>query len=254
MSSDIGIFQKIRLVITLIYLIILLPLLVAGMAILMIVSLGRLQDFLIRWVGHIFGRSTMAVAGVRMDIRYHGTKPEEPAVFLMNHCSTLDLFIITSLHLPRVRFIAKKELQYNPFFWAIAKMTGQIMIDRKDTRKALQQLNEAYKHIRKNRLSIMFAPEGTRSRTGKIMPFKSGAFHTAVDLGYPVVPIYIEGAYELCPGNSLLTRPGTVTIHIHEPVDTSGWDKKNIREYRDEMRRRYLEWNGEIETEKANTV
>lgn len=254
MSSDAGVFQKIRMVITLIYLLFLLPLLVIGMAILMIVSLGKLQDFLTRWVGHILGRSTMAVAGVRMDIRYYGPKPKEPAIFLMNHSSTLDLFIIISLHLPRVRFIAKKELLYNPFFWAIARMTGQIMIDRRDARKALKQLNEAYRHIRKNRLSIMFAPEGTRSETGKIMSFKPGAFLTAIELGYPVVPIFIEGAYELCPGKSLITRPGTVTVHIHEPIATSDWNKNNIRAYREDIRRRYLEWNGEIVSQKVHSI
>lgn len=245
MNKQPGLLQKFRMIVTLVWLIVLLPILSAAMILLMLLSLGRLQDFLIKWIGYILGRTTLAVAGVRVQVHYHDKKPEEPAVFLINHSSTLDLFIVISIMLPRIRFIAKRELLYNPFFWIIIKASGQIMIDRKDSRKAFYQLQEAYKHIRKNRLSLMFAPEGTRSQTGRIGPFKSGAFHTAINLGYPIIPIYFEGTYDLCPGRSLITRPGTVHVHFHEPVDTSSLDKNNIRDFKEKIRARYQKWNGE---------
>lgn len=233
------------MVITLIYFLILLPILSVLTILLAILSFGKLENFLTRWIGYIMGRSGLAVAGVRIKFRYYGEKPKEPAVFLFNHSSTLDLFIVVSLFLPRVRFIAKRELQYNPFFWILARLSGQIFINRKDSRSAVEQLYKAYEYIRKNQISLMFAPEGTRSQTGKIGPFKSGAFHTAIELGYPIIPIYIEGAHELCPGKSLVTRPGTVTVHIHPPIDTSEWDKKNIRTYKERIRNMYLEWAGQ---------
>ena len=246
MSKKPGFFLIVRMVIILIAEIILLPVTIVIMAVGNLVSLGRWQDMTFRITSFLFGRTALLLAGIRYKVRWHGEKPQQPVVYLFNHCSTLDMFVITALALPRVRYIAKRELGYNPFFWAIARLSGQIMIDRSDPREAIKQINRAYKYLKKKGFSLMLAPEGTRSRTGKILPFKSGAFHAAVELGYPIVPIYIEGAYNLCPGKSLIARPGTVTVHFHKPLDTSDWDRKSIRIHAEAMRERYLEWNGEL--------
>ncbi len=245
MSKKPGFFVILRMIIILIALIILLPVTIIIMAVGNLVSLGRWQDATFRITSYLFGRTGLALAGVRLDIRYHADLPKQPAVYLFNHSSTLDLFVITALAVPGVRYIDKRELGYNPFFWMIARLSGQIMINRNDPRQAIDQMNKGYKSLRKRRFSLMLAPEGTRSRTGSILPFKSGAFHAAVELGYPIVPIYIEGAYALCPGKSLIALPGRVTVHFHKPVDTSGWSKKTIRKHAEQMRERYLEWNGE---------
>jgi len=245
MSKKPGFFVILRMILILIAEIVILLVSIVIMAVGNVVSLGRWQDMTFRITSFLFGRTAMLLAGIRFKVRYHGEKPQQPVVYLFNHCSTIDMFLISALALPRVRYIAKRELGYNPLFWAIATMSGQIMIDRSDPREAIKQINRAYKYVKKKRFSMMLAPEGTRSRTGKILPFKSGAFHAAVELGYPIVPIYIEGAYELCPGKSLIAHPGTLTVHFHKPVDTSGWDKKSIRKHAEDMRERYLEWNGE---------
>ena len=247
MSKKPGIFVIFRMILVLIALIILLPVIILIMFVGNLISLGRLQDATFRLASFLFGRTGLGLAGVRLKVIWHDGKPQQPVVYLFNHSSTLDLFVITALSLRGVRYIAKRELGYNPFFWMIAKLSGQIMINRKDPRRAIAQINKAYKHLRKHRFCLMLAPEGTRSQTGKILPFKSGAFLAAIELGYPIVPIYIEGAHALCPGKSLIARPGTITVHIHEPIDTSGWDKKTIRKYAEEIRERYLEWNGEAQ-------
>lgn len=247
MSKKPGPIIILRMIFTMILLMLLLPLIVIGMAVANIVTLGRRRGIIFEYAAFLFGRAGLFFAGVGLDISCHGDKPDKPVVYLFNHSSTLDLFVISALRLPNIRYIAKQELGYNPFFWAMAKMSGQIMINRKDPRKAMEQINEAYRFLRKNRLSIAFAPEGTRSDTGKIGPFKTGAFHAAIDLGYPVLPLFVEGAHALCPGKSLVTRPGTITVHFQEPIDTSGWDKKNIRKHTDEVRARYLKWNGETD-------
>ncbi|MEX0679950.1 MAG: lysophospholipid acyltransferase family protein [Balneolales bacterium] len=240
-----GLFIKLRMIVTMLWVMILMPALTAVTIILTLLSFGKLRNFLVTWIGYILGRSSLAVAGVRVKICYHDKKPTGPAIFLINHSSTLDILVVLSIFLPRVRYIAKREIQYNPFFLLLVKFLGQIMINRKDSRSTLEQLQNAYTHIRENRLSMMFAPEGTRSKTGEIGPFKSGAFHTAIELGYPIVPVYFEGAYKLCPGNALVTLPGTVTVHFHPPIDTSGWDKKNIRQHREKVRNMYLKWKSE---------
>ncbi len=245
MGKKTGLLVYLRMILILIAMLIVLPVIILIMAVGNLISLGRWQDATFRIGCYLFGHTALKLAGIRRHVHRHGEKVQGPAVYLFNHCSTLDLFVVTSLALPRVRYIAKRELGYNPLFWIIAKLSGQIMIDRSDPREAIKQINKAYKFLKKRRFSLMLAPEGTRSTTGKILPFKTGAFHAALELGYPIVPIFIEGAYELCPGKSLIARSGTLNVHIHEPVDTSGWDKRSLRGHAEEMRERYLQWNGE---------
>ncbi len=245
MNRKPGILLIFRMIIVLMLLIVLLPFLSIMTVLLVLISFGKLRNFLVRWVGFILGRTVLALAGVRLNIRYHGKKPDQPAVFLFNHSSTLDMFIVISLVQVPTRFIAKREFHYNPFFWLLNKFLGNIMIDREKSRASVKKMHKAYDYLRKNRISLVFAPEGTRSQTGEIGPFKSGAFRTAMELEYPIIPVYIEGAYELCPGKSLVTRPGVVTIHIHSPIDTSVWDRKQIRSHVREVRNMYLDWSGQ---------
>ncbi len=242
MAHNPGFFVKLRMIVTALLLLVVLTVLCLLTIIISIVTFGKFSTFLTHWVGYALGITALTTAGVRRKIKYHGEKPKDPAIFIINHSSTLDLFIMLTLFLPGIRYIAKRELMYNPFFLILVKFSGQIMINRKDSRGAITQLHQAYKRIRRDRLSLFFAPEGTRSETGEIAPFKSGAFQTAMDLGYPIVPIYIEGAFDLCPGKSLVTLPGTVTVHIYPPIDTSHWNKKNLRKHIDEVREMYLGW------------
>ena len=210
----------------------------------LLISFGTLRDKLVAWLGFFLGRSTLWVAGIRFRLKYVGPVPNQPAVFIMNHSSTLDLFIVISMWLPNIRFVAKRELLYNPLFFIAGKLTDHIFIDRKNSQKSIEMLNKAIEKIRKNRLSVFFAPEGTRKHEGVIGKFKHGAFYMAYDLGYPIVPIYVEGTRELCPGNSLVTRKGTVTAYIHPPIDLSVYKKNEIPELVKSIRRQYMDWAG----------
>lgn len=217
----------------------------------LIVSFGKLRDPLLSYLGFIVGRSTLWVAGVDFELKYVGAVPKEPAVFIMNHASTLDLFIVISMWLPGIRFVAKRELMYNPFFFIAGKLTDQLFIDRKDSKKSIEMLNKAIEKVKKQRSSVFFAPEGTRKHKGVIGKFKHGAFFMAYDLGYPLVPIYVEGTRELCPGNSLVTRKGKVTAYIHPPINPLEWNRNEIPELADYVRNKYLNWAG-IESEEEN--
>lgn len=93
----------------------------------------------------------------------------------------------------------------------------------------------------------MVAPEGSRKHPGIIGPFKKGAFHMAIDLDYPIVPIYFEGNQELSLGGSLLSKSGHIKAHIHPPVDTSEWQKETIDEHIRQLRSMYLKWADVVE-------
>jgi 1-acyl-sn-glycerol-3-phosphate acyltransferase len=150
------------------------------------------------------------------------TLPEQ-AMYIFNHASTLDILTILSLGMPRVRYVAKWELQYNPVFFLVGRSTGQIFIRRQRSQKAVHTLQKAAARLRRHKLSIMMAPEGTRKHQGRIGPFKKGPFRMALDLGLPIVPIYIDGNQELSQGGSLIARPGTSTSHVLPAIDTSSW-------------------------------
>lgn len=213
-------------------------------AVLLLISGGYLTNFLIRTVGPILGRPPLAVAGIDLEINDHFHPDSQSVIYIINHSSTLDLLIMISLGLPRVRFVAKYELQYNPLFFVLGRVTGQVFIKRQRSKKAVQILQKAYKRIHRNRLSVLLAPEGSRKHPGKIGPFKKGPFRMAIDLDYPIVPIYVDGARELSKGGSLFTRSGRVTVTIHPPVDTSHWSLDTLEEHIAEVRSKYLEWAG----------
>ncbi len=211
---------------------------------LLVISLGRLQNPIIQYYGIFLGRTILRIAGIKLEIHHVGEKIDRPAIYISNHSSTIDLFIIIGLGLPRVRFVAKYELLYNPLFFILGRLTGQIFIKRQQTEHAVQILRKAYERIKREKLSLYIAPEGTRKHPGKIGPFKKGAFRMAIDLGYPIVPIYFEGARELCPVDSFIVRPGVVKVWFYPPIDTSDWSLETIDQHIEDVRRMYLQWAG----------
>ena len=110
-------------------------------------------------------------------------------------------------------------------------------------------MQKSYDRIKRNRLSVLMAPEGSRKHPGVIGPFKKGPFHMAIDLDYPIVPIYFEGNQELSVGGSLLAKSGRAIAHIHEPIETDDWSKENLKQHLAEVRRLYLQWAGVDEEE-----
>lgn len=209
---------------------------------LLLISLGKASNFIIESIAPLMVRPVFWAAGITFNIRLHTGRIEHPAVFIINHSSTLDIPTLLALGLPKVRFVAKWELQYNPFFFLLGRLTGQIFIQRRKSEKAIDTLQKTYQRIKSQQLSVMMAPEGSRKHPGAIGPFKKGPFRIAMDLNYPIVPIFFEGNRELSRGGTLMTKPGTLTAHIHEPIDISGWELQNIEEHIAEVRRKYLQW------------
>lgn len=213
-------------------------------AILLFLSLGKATNWIIKYIGPAIAYPVLWTAGINFNVIQHGEPVEQPVVYIINHSSTLDLITMIALGLPRVRFVAKWQLQYNPLFFIVGRLTGQVFIQRKKSAKAVAALQNTYNRLRRDRLSIMVAPEGSRKHEGIIGPFKKGAFRIAMDLNYPIVPIYFDGNKELSLGGSLLTKSGTVNTHIHKPIDTSGWKLETLDQHIAEVRQLYLDWAG----------
>lgn len=212
--------------------------------VLLVLSFGKMNNFVIEKIAPILAKPTLAFLGVTFSVKKHAEEIVSPAVYIINHSSTLDMLTLLAMGLPRVRFVAKWQFQYNPLFLILGRLTGQVFIRREQSEKAVRTLQKAVKRIKKQRLSLMMAPEGSRKHEGVIGPFKKGPFRMAMELGYPVVPIYFEGNRELSSGKFLVTKKGSCTAHIHPPIDTTSWSSNNLEEHIKEVRDLYLDWAG----------
>ncbi len=200
------------------------------------------SNFVVEKIAPLIAKTVMAVAGISFRVEKHSDSFPSPAVYIINHNSTLDILTILALGLPGVRFVAKWEFQYNPLFFLVGRLTGQVFIRREKTEKAIATLQKAMDRVKRDQLSLMFAPEGTRKHEGVIGPFKKGPFRMAIDLNYPIVPIYFEGNRSLSRGSALFTKTGTCTAHIYPPINTQDWALENLEEKIEQVRNQYLQW------------
>src|SRR5690554_611508 len=217
----------------------------------LILSFGKATNFVIEHFGPIIAYPVLWTLGITFNVIQHGPKVSPPAIYTINHSSTLDILTMIALGLPHIRFVAKWELQYNPFFFIVGRLTGQVFIQRKNKKQAVPRLIKTYDRLKKDKLSIMVAPEGSRKHEGIIGPFKKGAFRMAIDLNFPIVPIYFEGNQQLSLGGSLFSKKGVINAHIHPPIDTKNWQIERIDDHIAELRNRYLEWAGQNKTAAA---
>ncbi|MGV9675098.1 HAD-IB family hydrolase [Nocardia sp. NPDC003482] len=170
--------------------------------------------------------ATLRATGIRVRVtgREHALAPR-PAVFVFNHQSQFDMVVLSEVLGGGFTAIAKREITANPVFGPLLRFTGATFIDRSDsagTRAALAPVVDTLR----GGLSIVVAPEGTRSFTPRVGPFKKGAFHIAIQAGVPVVPIVIRNAGEIAWRNSAVVRKGVVDVAVLPPIDVSGWDPR----------------------------
>lgn len=161
-----------------------------------------------------------------------------PAVFCFNHQSAADFFIIIKLLRKDFTGVAKKELEKTPI-GPIFKALGAIYIDRSNKAKAIEAMKPAVDALKKG-TSVAIAPEGTRSGTAELGPFKAGAFHLAMQAGVPIIPIVIKNAYMAVSKGSPMLRPTHIEVVVLDPVETSLWKLKNMNQYIEEVRNLFV--------------
>ncbi len=184
---------------------------------------------------------SLAAAGVKLQvIGEEHLWSHRPAIFLFNHQSQLDVVILGALMRKDFTGVAKKELATDPSFAAIGWLTDIAYVDRGNLDKAKESMAGAVDALRAGK-SLVVAPEGTRSPTPKLLPFKKGPFHMALQARVPVVPIVIRNAGELMESHSLLITPGVAQVVVHPPIPTDKWTRKNLDTKIAEIRQLYLD-------------
>jgi putative phosphoserine phosphatase / 1-acylglycerol-3-phosphate O-acyltransferase len=177
----------------------------------------------------LFAQVGSALGGV--DVRVEGEAnlwSHRPAVFLINHQSSLiDLVVTSTILRGGFTAVAKREAADIPVIGRLLTLADFAFLDRSNSEQARDALLEARQRLESG-ISIVIAPEGTRSFSPKVGTFKKGAFHLAMQAGVPIVPIVIRNAGELMWRNAKTARGGIVEVLVHEPIPTAGWTKADL--------------------------
>ena len=168
-----------------------------------------------------------------------------PAVFILNHQSSMDMFIAAKLIRKDARGIAKKSLKNIPIIGQMLQAGGAIFIDRSNKEKAIEAMKPAVDAL-KNGTSIIIFPEGTRSKSYTLGKFKKGAFHLAMQAGVPIVPIIITNAIDSIPEDGGIFKPAAVEVKVLTPIPTIDWTKEELDQNITWIRGMYLQELGQI--------
>jgi len=196
----------------------------------------------------LFADIASALVGMKMNVtgeRY--LWEQRPAVFIFNHQSKADMIITSKLLRRDVASVGKKEIGKYPLMNKVAEYGGAVLIDRENTSSAIEAMQPLVDAIKTQGKSVLIAPEGTRTVSPKVGPFKKGAFHIAMQAGVPIVPIVIHNAIDVAPKGQFTYRKATVEVEVLPPIDTSDWTKATMNLHVAEVRDQYLKALGQEE-------
>jgi 1-acyl-sn-glycerol-3-phosphate acyltransferase len=192
--------------------------------VLFICFLGKWSEPLIaagKW-GLSIGRRILAI---EVDVSgLERIEKKKAYVFMANHLSFLDGPLLFWLIPQSIRVLLKKEVFRIPIIGQGMKQVGFIPVDRKRLKGGKKSIERAARIIKGKGFSFLIFPEGTRSRNGRIQPFRRGGFFLALNSQAPIVPISIQGTYDLMPRGSFFAKKGRVRVKFHYPVAISEYD------------------------------
>jgi 1-acyl-sn-glycerol-3-phosphate acyltransferase len=189
---------------------------------------GLLLAWLFKWPGVLF---VLSHGGVGLGLALSGISPRvtnrdrlprgRTAVYCANHTSNIDAPLLFHLLHPRLHMLYKAEFGRMPILGRAAPVAGFIPVERQHHEQAQQAVDQAAAAVARGRSFLVF-PEGTRSRTGELLPFKKGGFIMAIKAQVPLVPVAIRGGTAAMVRGSRLIRPVAVDVFVGTPIETAG--------------------------------
>ena len=199
----------------------------------------------------LFADTASALIG--MDLNVKGEKhlwSHRPAVFVFNHQSKADVMILAKLLRRDIAGIGKKEIRKeNPIIGKVLEMGGVVFIDRSNAKSAIETMKPLIDAMRNEGKSVVLAPEGTRTISPKLAPFKKGAFHIAMQAGVPMIPVVIRNAGDVAPKGDFIFRSATVDVEVLPPIDTSEWRRETLDQHVLDVRNMFARALGQAEEE-----
>lgn len=206
-----------------------------GIVMMLITRKGWPADVL----GRIWCRQILTLCGIEVDVEgAENVDPDRPYVIISNHLSNFDIWVTFAVLPLKIRFIAKKELLRFPIFGQALALSDHIIIDRSKPEDAIARINARVASQVDQGFCILFYAEGTRSRDGKMLPFKTGGVTLAMRTGLPIVPMSISGTRKFLPRSRAIIRPGgRVKLVLAKPIQTQGWPAERRDDLNDLVRR-----------------
>jgi 1-acyl-sn-glycerol-3-phosphate acyltransferase len=206
-------------------------------------TLGGARRFCAEVIGRAVGRAVLKIAGVRMVVHQEIIIPKTQTIYVANHSSTLDLFILMAMALPDTRFFMKRKyLLFGPLGF-LAFLTGTFFTPPQSMpEKRARFFQSVERTLRRTGESAFLSPEGTRVTSGEIGPFNKGTFHLATNLKAPIVPLFIEIPREIDPGTGIRALPGTVHVYVKDAIPTSSWRLEELERNKEAVRERFVSY------------
>jgi 1-acyl-sn-glycerol-3-phosphate acyltransferase len=196
-----------------------------------------------------WARGILRVCGIRVRcVGAQNVASDRPCIYMTNHQSYFDIFALLAYLPVDFKFVVKQELMGIPLLGITMRRAGYIGIKREKPRQAIRSIREAAEKIRDG-ASVVIFPEGTRSRDGRLQPFKRGGFDLALRSGCDIVPVTIRDSYRIVPKGSLRINKGSFDIFIGRPIPVAGYGRKTVGQLMGRVRDAMLSQMGEHGTQ-----
>src|SRR5256885_10713956 len=205
-----------------------------GVIVAALVGVKRRPGGVYDWGTNDWSRDLLRAAGTPVRVVGLERVPAGPVVYASNHSSMFDIWALAATLPGSVRFVAKQELARIPLLGRAMITAGHVMIDRAHPARALEAYQRAAAVIGSGISAVGF-PEGTRSRTGELQPFKNAPFGLAIAARVPVVPVYVHNTFTIMPKGRFFLRPQPIHIEIGDPISTRGMTVEQRQELRDQV-------------------
>lgn len=189
---------------------------IAGLMVTVIIPF--FATFASRWIPRFWARFNYRITPAGLSIEgEQNFDRKQSYVIVANHLSQFDIFVLYGWLMLDIKWVMKKELRKVPVIGPVCALMGHIFLDRSNRMESLRMLQELKENLRPG-TSILFFPEGTRSRDSVLKRFKKGAFVTAKDLDLPLLPVTVFGTEKILPPSSVALYPGRAQMIIHPPI------------------------------------
>ena len=189
--------------------------------------IGLFVGVVLRWkralyaLGHGGVWLALTLSGIRYRVAGREHLPGGAVVFCSNHESNVDPPVLFQALHPQLHILYKAELHRFPLMGTLFDIGGFVPIDRGDRDQAMASIERGAESLRRGNSFLIF-PEGTRSRTGQLLPFKKGGFIMAIQAPAPIVPVAVQGGRAAMRKGSAFVRPVRVSVRIGKPIPTEG--------------------------------